>query len=258
MLLDIGVIVGFYALARLSTAKIARIVSGVAAVVILVALTDLASQAIGGRSLWSRFQRAESAPPAATAPSAPGTSATNTSRVTRAPGGSIRTPLGYGIVLAKESTLTREWIVVHDPGVPVTFAGTPGVTTTWKRAEYSGGDYQYQAQFTVQANEDVQAVQVRFLAFNVWGEHMQTLSYEEVADVAKGAKKEITGVWRVFSENDAEKYYASIGYVSRVRLKTGKVIAAADEPVVEEARRFSTKFSVSDLEPPKATPQPAK
>ena len=83
---------------------------------------------------------------------------------------------------------------------------------------------------------------------------MQTFRYEEVADMSTGSAKPVTGEWRLFSENDAEKFYASIGYVSRVRLKSWWVVTAQDAPVVEEARKFSAKFSATDLEPPKPTP----
>lgn len=40
-------------------------------------------------------------------------------QVTKSSGGSIKTELGYGIVLNKESSLTREWITIHDDSLPV-------------------------------------------------------------------------------------------------------------------------------------------
>jgi hypothetical protein len=139
--------------------------------------------------------------------------------------------------------------------MPAKFDGTPGLTTIYERGgQYSNGEYRYRAKFTLATSDDVQAVEVRFLAFDVWGEHMQSFLYEEVADIATGSAKPISGEWRLFSENDAEKFYASIGYVSRVRLKNGRVVTAQDEPVVEEARKFSSKFSATDLEPLKPTP----
>ena len=128
--------------------------------------------------------------------------------------------------------------------MPAKFNGTPGLTTVYEKGgQYSNGEYRYRAKFTLATSDDVQAVEVRFLAFDVWGEHMQSFRYEEVADIATGAAKPVTGEWRLFSENDAEKFYASIGYVSRVRLKSGRVVTAQDAPVVEEARKFSSKFS---------------
>jgi hypothetical protein len=45
--------------------------------------------------------------------------------------------------------------------------------------------------------------------------------------------------------------------VSRARLKDGWVIAAKDEPVIEEARKFSATFTAQDLEPGSKPPQAA-
>lgn len=63
--------------------------------------------------------------------------------VTKSSGGSIKTELGYGIVLNKESGLTREWITVHDSSLPADITGTVGVKTIYKSGErYSSGSYQ--------------------------------------------------------------------------------------------------------------------
>jgi predicted glycosyltransferase len=53
--------------------------------------------------------------------------------VTKADGGSIQTKLMANIVVNKESTVTREWLVVHDPSMPADLVGTPGVTTVYVR-----------------------------------------------------------------------------------------------------------------------------
>ena len=256
MLLDIGAIVGFYALARLvPSGKLSRALSAVAAIVTLIALADLSSHAVQGRSIASRASSPTNLTSASTDPVTPGKLAPRPTTVTRAPGGSIQTVLGFGYVLAKGSSLNREWIAVHDASMPAKFDGTPGLTTVYERGgQYSNGEYRYRSKFTLATSDDVQAVEVRFLAFDVWGEHMQTFRCEEVADMSTGSAKPVTGEWRLFSENDAEKFYASIGYVSRVRLKSGRVVTAEDAPVVEEARKFSAKFSATDLEPPKPTP----
>jgi hypothetical protein len=92
-------------------------------------------------------------------------------------------------------------------------------------------------------------MQVRFLAFDVWGEHVRTLSLMEVTDVPANSKKELTGEWPLYSENDVEKHYASIAYIARVRLVDGRVMEAPTELVIEEARKFSAKFTEAALEP---------
>jgi hypothetical protein len=142
---------------------------------------------------------------------------------------------------------------VHDAKMPLSFEGTPGVTTVYVSRQY-GGDFRYRAKFTVATKEAIRALQVRFLTFDVWGEHVRTLSFEEVADVASNAKKELTGEWALYSENDVEKHYASIGYVARVRLADGRVVEAPTELVIAEARKFSGKFTAAELEPTPPAP----
>src|SRR5262245_10391755 len=116
MLLDIGAIVGFYALARLAPSGWAgRVASVLASIVIVVSLADLGSNAIRSRSIVSRAPVADSGARPASAAASATSASTPAVRVTRAGGGSIRTLLGYGIVVAKDSTMSREWIAVHDP-----------------------------------------------------------------------------------------------------------------------------------------------
>jgi hypothetical protein len=51
----------------------------------------------------------------------------------RASGGSIQTKLSANIIVNKNSSLNREWITMHDAGLPVDLEGTVGVTTCMYR-----------------------------------------------------------------------------------------------------------------------------
>ena len=51
-----------------------------------------------------------------------------------------------------------------------------------------------------------------------------------------------------YPENTAREFYASIAYIAQVRTKDGRVLKANTEAIIQEARKFSEKFSVSDLE----------
>jgi hypothetical protein len=167
---------------------------------------------------------------------------------TKAPGGSIQTKLSEDIVINKQSTVTREWIALHDPSVPADLVGTPGVTTVYKDRGRSG-EYQYEANVSVQAKAGLAAVEVRFLVFDVWGQHVRSLVSDEVADIPAGTTKDVSPEWRVLSENEVSRHYASIAYISRVRTQDGRVFEADTASVVREAQKFSKKFTVADLEP---------
>jgi len=170
--------------------------------------------------------------------------------VTKLSGGSIKTELGYGIVLNKESSLTREWITVHDSSLPADISGTVGVKTIYKSGErYSSGSYQYSAEYTITTKEALSAIEVRFLTFDIWGDHSRNLSATDIVDMDAGSTKKFDGKWNIYSENEVSEYYASIAYIAQVRTKSGRVIKADPKVVLEQARKFSKKFAEGDLEP---------
>lgn len=168
---------------------------------------------------------------------------------TSSSGGSIQTPLGYGTVLNEESSLTREWITIHDDNLPINIVGTVGLKTWYQMdIKSSSGKYEYNARYEVVAKEDVVAFEIRFLTFNIWGEKVKTLSATEIMDLPAGTNKEFFGIWNLLSENEASEFYASIAYIAKVRTKTGKVYKANSTIIVQQAQKYSSKFSESDLE----------
>jgi hypothetical protein len=172
------------------------------------------------------------------------------SSVTRESGGSIKTELAPGIVLNTESSLHREWIAIHNDALPVDLVGTPGVKTIYDSGgRYSSGNYRYKANYLVKTNQDLMAIEVRFLTFDIWGELLRNLSTTQIMDLKSGETRNLDAEWNVFSENEVKQYYASIAYISQVRLTTGRVIKADPNMVVQEAQKFSAKFKASDLEP---------
>jgi hypothetical protein len=260
MIPSIGIMIGCYILYRLvpsSRTGITRALAAVTALVTVIVLVDLSARAATGKDiaeLLAPTAEQSSAASGALETVAPETGAPNGAgaTVTRANGGSIRTPLAFGIVLAKDSSMTREWVFVLDRGLPLKVSGAPGVTTVFRRRDY-GGDFRYQASVTIQTSQALSAIEVVFLVFDVWGQHVRTLNNHVTADIAAGAEKKLDGEWQV-DENDAEKHYASIGYVRRVRLADGRILAAAEAPILEEARKLNAKFSPSDVVPPTTKP----
>lgn len=176
----------------------------------------------------------------------------------RGSGGPIRTELGYGIVLNNESSLQREWITAIDSTLPLKFDGLTGVRSIYKSGgSYSSGSYQYTAKFSVLATDSIAAFEVRFIAFDIWGQLIKSLSATEVKDLAPG-RASFEPSWNLFSENEASEYYASIAYVARVRLKSGRVLEGDRDAIVVEARKFSKKFAPEDLDPRPAAGRPGR
>lgn len=169
--------------------------------------------------------------------------------VRRGSGGSIQTKLFASVFLNEGSSIVREWITITDPAVRAEIVGTVGVNTAYEPGKrYNSGSYTYKADFRALALEPIVAIEVRFLVFDVWGRHVRSLSLTEVKDFPKGSFA-LNGTWKLYSENECSEHYASIGYVARVRTKSGKVLTADPAPVVKEAKRLSSKFTEADLEP---------
>ena len=170
--------------------------------------------------------------------------------ILRQNGGSIQTVLGHGIRLNKESSLEREFITVIDPKLPAGLTACCGVRTVYEReADYTAAQYLYRAAYSLRTLQDIAAFEVRFLLFNIWGRHVQTLSATEIADVPANGIRECDSKWLLFDENEACEHYASIAYTAVVRTSTGQVFESDSSPVLDEAQKFSSKFSNSDLEP---------
>jgi hypothetical protein len=178
----------------------------------------------------------------------------NTTTVSRGSGGSVTTNLGYNIKVNPNSTLEREWVTAHDSLSPADLVGTVGVITAYKDGgTYSSGEYRYRATVPINFREDVTAIEVRFVLFDIWGQFTKTLTSTEVEDVAAGTTKTFTPEWTVYDENTVSEHYASIAYVARVRTKSGRVFEADYGPVVAEAKKLNARFEPGWLDPLRRT-----
>ncbi len=164
--------------------------------------------------------------------------------VTKASGGSIKTRGGSGNELNQDSSLTREWITIHDKAIPADIYRTVGV-----EIKYGFGDHRYWAVGSITAKKALSAIKIRFLTFDIWGDHTGNLSGTEIVDMEAGESIQFDWEWDVYSENEASEYFASIAYIAQVRTKNGRVIKADLKAVLKQARKFSKKFSEGDLEP---------
>jgi len=90
-----------------------------------------------------------------------------------------RMACGGGLVPpVTKSLLNLEWIIADDPRLQVTFASVEGVRAI---RDLNGTQYWYYVNFDLRLTEDsITAWESRFLTFNVWGDHVRTLSYTNV------------------------------------------------------------------------------
>lgn len=168
--------------------------------------------------------------------------------ITRADGGPVKTELGYGITLNRESSLRRQWVTVHDEALPLDINGTGCATAVYESGRVSG-DYYYSAQYAVSAKQPVTAFEVRMMVFDVFGDRIRTLSGTYLMDMDAGTARNMSSKWRIFSENETTEYFACLSYVARVRTAAGKVHDYNVNAVLEAARQFSKGLTAADLEP---------
>lgn len=176
----------------------------------------------------------------------------NPMSIRRTSGGSIKTVLTSSICLNKNSSVQREFITIDDDKSPASIANCIGVTTVYKgRTEYAAGGYNYLSKYSIRANEAICAVELRFLVFSIWGEHIRTLSSTHIEDLSAGRVITYDGEWNLFSESEASEHYASIAYLAAIRTSSGRVYKMDTHSIVLEARKFSEKFTDTNLEPTK-------
>ena len=151
---------------------------------------------------------------------------------------------GYGAVANKGSTLERKWVVVNDPNLPVQISKYKGI-----KPLYSDQQWTYDATYWIDVTDSIAAFEVRIIPFDIWGERDTTLTATDITDLEAGVEsRKFSGKWRILSDTTALEHYASLAYVARVRLQSGKILRADTDPILEQARNFAEDFSIGDLE----------
>ena len=147
----------------------------------------------------------------------------------------------------KNSTMRRKWVAIHDSKLPVGFLGTPGVTTIHT------GELWYWADFSFLVKEPIVAIEFIFICFDIWGQHTQNLSTTQVQDFGVGEHSFANG-WQS-DYNEASEHYASIAYIARVRTKSGAIVTANTDKVIDAALEYMDDFTDDLLEAPKHGPR---
>jgi len=167
-------------------------------------------------------------------------------KVTTADGGSVITELGYDIKINKNSTLRRAWVVLNDPGCPVQLINA-GINT-----RYGDREYNYIPTGSAKVSAAISAMEIRYILYDIFGDHLKTLSGTEVSNAAVNAEislKEM-GRWRAW-ENEISELLTVVVFVAQVRTVDGKIWRYQDKPISEELNKIRLKVTTGVLEPTK-------
>lgn len=188
-------------------------------------------------------------------PASPSTSSPrSTVSMSRYDGPSVRTDLGFGIVLNRSSSLRREWFVLNDENAPASIQGKTGVSVSYNSGgRGSSGRYEYQLSYDLKSTEPLSAIKIRAHVFDVFGTLIRTLVATNIIDVS--GTNSNSDVWRIWSENEASEAFASVVYISAVRTSSGRVYEIDRGAVLEQLRSVSRRISDADLDP---KPEPSR
>ena len=155
--------------------------------------------------------------------------------VTKKQGSSVVTKLGMGIKVNDGSSLFREQITINDPNCPVQLSDV-GVETSYGSSSYS---FKPTGSFTTK--EPIVAYEVIHLIYNVFGEHMKTLSNTEITDVDGQKNFSKYSSWYA-SENNVSEYFTCVSYVANVRTKSGTLWRYSYKALKEQLDKLEITF----------------
>ena len=168
-------------------------------------------------------------------------------RVEEMAGGPVVTNLGYGIQVNKGSTLQRRWYVLNDDSAPLQVSQT-GVNTIYESRQYSG-DYRFRIAGSATSKEPLAAYEIRFLLFDVFGQHLRTLSATQVSDcTGQFALKDMS--WYA-GENDVSELLTVVSFVAHARTPDGRIWSYDTGKLLHEIERIKVKLTEKELVPDK-------
>jgi len=175
---------------------------------------------------------------AITLPVLVGTAPAQVYQVNRAPDGPFAAKV-LGVAFNKGSTLQRERVLLNLPSCPVQ------LTASTLSFGYEERGLRYKIHTTFQVQQPVVAVEIRHILYDVFGEHMRSLSETEATDYPAG-EQAVDGAWGVLRDNDISEQLSAVSFVAKVRLADGKVWSFQMEPLIVALRSLNLEQKIEE------------
>jgi hypothetical protein len=143
--------------------------------------------------------------------------------------------------------------VLNDESCPVKL-GNVGILARYKPSQYSGS-YEFVSNGPVTVTQDIEALRLVFVVFDIFGDKMRGLSAIQVKDFTAQASIPHDGSWYA-TENDVEKFFTSVAFVSDVMLKDGRIWRSDYKTISSKLAEVEIKISEAALEPDAPKPDP--
>lgn len=155
--------------------------------------------------------------------------------VSKKQGSSVVTKLGMGIKVNDGSSLNREQITINDAICPVQLSDV-GVETS-----YSSSSYSFKPTGSFTTKEPIVAYEVIHLIYNVFGEHIKTLSNTGITDIDGQKDFSKWASWYA-SGNNVSEYLTCVSYVANVRTKSGVIWHYNFKELKEQLNKIEITF----------------
>ena len=148
-------------------------------------------------------------------------------------GGSVLIATNYGRVINEGSTLRRSWITLNDSTCPLELSNV-GITTA-KFDEFQGVG-------SAKTKEPITAFEIRFLLFDIFGEHLTALRLREVVDLAQSDEYELGGEQATWNARygDAKHLLTVVAFVATVRKADGSVWRFSQTGISSQLQRVTS------------------
>ena len=184
---------------------------------------------------------------------APMASLAQTLDVVSGTGDSVRISLSPSEVRNEGSSLSRQWLVINDPALPLQVERGQVVPKYLS----SRRTYFYSANADLKTSgAAISAYDLRFLVLDAFGNRQQLLSLSRLVDVAAGTSLPVSEMWDALPSTDASISLYTITYVAAVRTTDGRVHRARLPAVLAEIQKISSTIQAADIEREKPAPTP--
>lgn len=158
-------------------------------------------------------------------------------------GGSVavRTASGF---MNQDSSLKRRWVVIDDLNSPAALDHA-GVYSRFDEKE----NMQYlKPAGVVSPREAISAIEVRYVLFDVWGQHLRTASLTRLVDSSTHLDLR-TGINWPALDSEVSQLVTTVAFVARVRTSEGDVWTFDPHRILRPFENLGLKITAADLVP---------
>jgi hypothetical protein len=134
------------------------------------------------------------------------------------------------------SSLTREWIVLNDSECPVQLANSVGINTV-----YRDRSIRFTPTGNIKASQPITAYQILHVLYDVFGEHIKTLSNVDIKDINGDKSLNDKGSWYA-TDNQISEYSRCVSFVSKVKTSEGIIWNYNPVAIMTELAKVEIKY----------------